>query len=108
MASNKTRIEIPKLYKQFGIHASTFCSKKSPGIFKDIHNVFTFLSNINETVHVEVFKLYPDAELPTFFTELQEKNKTIVGFKSAQKSADLCRRCNYGVFQSLQGKCNNQ
>lgn len=40
-----------------------------PHFFKNVSNTFDFLDTIDRHVHVEVKKLYSDAELPSFWTQ---------------------------------------
>jgi hypothetical protein len=42
-------------------------------------------------VHVEVRKLYPDAELPTFDTSRTDDNTMVMVYRSTRPFADLAR-----------------
>ena len=39
-------------------------------MFANATNGFEFLQSVDQEIHVEVLKLYPDAELPSFRNEL--------------------------------------
>lgn len=64
--SKETGIAVPDLIKAFGSHMFSRFAKLYPRFFKDAQNSFQFLSGIEDIIHAEVRKLYPDAELPTF------------------------------------------
>ncbi len=64
--SERTGIAAPALVHHFGKHLASVFSKKFPAFFNDCPNTFEFLKKIDNHIHVEVKKLYPDAELPKF------------------------------------------
>lgn len=64
--SLQTGIAGHKLVHQFGKHLATVFSKKFPAFFNECSGTFEFLKKIDNHIHVEVKKLYPDAELPRF------------------------------------------
>lgn len=61
-----TDIPIPDLLKTFGRHMFGQFLAKFPVFFEDLHTSFDFLPLVDSYVHLEVKKLYPDAELPAF------------------------------------------
>ena len=71
--SERTGISPAELVHTFGKHLANVFSKKFPAFFDDCKNTFEFLKKIDNHIHVEVKKLYPDAELPKFtYTEFSE------------------------------------
>lgn len=64
--SKQTGISEADLVHSFGKHLAGIFSKKFPAFFDDCPNTFEFLKKIDNHIHVEVKKLYPDAELPKF------------------------------------------
>ena len=60
-----------------------------PGFFVGVEDSFDFLSRIEEHVHAEVRKLYPDAELPTFETRRLGRGGLELIYKSKRPFADL-------------------
>ena len=64
--SQRTGIAAAVLVHNFGKHLAVVFSTKFPAFFNDCSNTFEFLKKIDNHIHVEVKKLYPDAELPTF------------------------------------------
>ena len=74
--SEKTQTEIPVLLKSFGKYLFGTFKKSYPAFLEAASNAFDFLESIEKYIHVEVRKLYPDAELPTFNT-LRPNDKTL-------------------------------
>ena len=48
-----------------------------------------FLESIERYIHPEVLKLYPEAELPAFGSDIKSKNEMILDYSSSRKLADL-------------------
>lgn len=86
--SHATSIPVPELVKAFGRHLFSQFSKLYPAFFQGIDSALQFLPRVETYIHVEVRKLYPDAELPTF--DCQEDNGTLVmTYQSKRPFADL-------------------
>lgn len=67
--SNRSGMELPDLLKAFGKYLfNTFKTSYAP-MFESSTDGFDFLERVDQEIHVEVLKLYPDAELPSFRTE---------------------------------------
>lgn len=66
--SKETNIPVPDLLKVYGEYLFTIFEKNYSIFFDGVDNLFLFLSRIEDIIHVEVKKLYPDAELPKFET----------------------------------------
>lgn len=66
--SSESGIEVVPLVKVFGEHLFGRFVELYPDFFVGVESCFDFLNLIEGHVHVEVRKLYPDAELPTFGT----------------------------------------
>jgi Haem-NO-binding len=64
--SNKTGVPVPDLVKAFGLYMFGRFHALYPGFFQGVPDALTFLSGIENIIHAEVIKLYPDAQLPKF------------------------------------------
>lgn len=64
--SEKTKIPVPDLLKAYGKYIFHTFLAGYPAFFERAINTFDFLESIDNHIHVEVKKLYPDAELPEF------------------------------------------
>jgi hypothetical protein len=87
--SEKTGAPVPELVKAFGRYLFGRFVELYPVFFKGVDGAFSFLDRIEEHVHVEVKKLYPDAELPTFETSHPDGDTMIMDYRSRRPFADL-------------------
>lgn len=87
--SNLTDTPIPNLVRTFGKHLFGRLAAGHPGFLKGVDCSFDFLQMIENHIHVEVRKLYPDAELPSFEEERPNPNQLILTYKSQRPFADL-------------------
>ena len=59
------------------------------GKFEVADDTFDFLTRIDDYIHVEVRKLYPDAQLPTFEYEFPAPDRLVLTYRSARPFAML-------------------
>ena len=64
--SNETATPPGALVRAFGRHLFSSLHKAYPKFFEGVTSAVEFLPMVESYIHVEVRKLYPDAELPTF------------------------------------------
>jgi hypothetical protein len=62
-----------------------------PKPVQEYSNAFEFISNIDNVVHPEVKKLYPEAELPTFETVSHTNDTLVMKYKSTKPLMDLAQ-----------------
>lgn len=62
-----------------------------PQFFGNKTDAFTMLEAIEGEIHVEVRKLYPDAELPTFATERSGPNHLTMVYESPRPLSAFCQ-----------------
>ncbi len=68
--SKQTNTEIEVLLHAFGRYIFDTFVDSYPIFFQNYSSSFDFLASIDNYIHVEVLKLYPDATLPRFTTEI--------------------------------------
>ena len=69
--SRRTGLGQDVLVHDFGLHLARVFAKKFSVFFDACDGTFDFLKRIDNHIHVEVKKLYPDAQLPKFtYTEI--------------------------------------
>ncbi len=89
--SEEINTPINTLLLVYGEYFFQVLADSYPASIKGIPDAFTFLSSIENHIHVEVLKLYPDAELPRFdITRLDEKTLQMV-YHSERKMAAFAR-----------------
>jgi hypothetical protein len=86
--SAETGTPVPDLLRAYGEHLFIRFSKRYPVFFQKPRSSFEFLNSVEHTVHVEVRKLYPDAELPRFRCEIDGPRMTML-YESNHAFADL-------------------
>lgn len=93
--SQKTGISVEDLVKVFGEHLLTRFVEGYPMFFESVDSCFEFLSTIENKVHVEVKKLYPEAELPTFESTIHSDNEMSLIYSSKRPFSALA----YGLIK---------
>jgi hypothetical protein len=63
-----TREPAPALLRRFGRHTMRRFAVLFPPFFRGVPDTFRFLEGIEATIHQEVLRLYPDAEVPSVRT----------------------------------------
>jgi hypothetical protein len=87
--SSKVSVEPELLLNAFGKYLFDTFLKGYPQFFSSVDNAFDFLKSIDNHIHVEVLKLYPDATLPQFNSFVEDESKMRMVYKSERKMAAL-------------------
>lgn len=87
--SAETKIGIDELLHTFGKHLFGRFVEGYPGFFEGEQNAFEFLQSVEEYIHVEVKKLYPDAELPSVIASLEAPDHLKIVYRSDRNMGDL-------------------
>ena len=93
------RTEQPKdaLMRQFGFYLAGRFSVFFPQFFTRCDTLFAFLASIDDYIHVEVKKLYPDAELPSFDVLQSDETQMSMRYRSSRKMEALAQGLIYGA-----------
>lgn len=94
--SKQTGTEIPMLLRAFGKHLYKIFETNYSQFFERVHDTFTLLERLDGHIHVEVRKLYPDAELPKFTTRRLPNGDFEMIYTSARHFQDLA----YGLIDA--------
>lgn len=87
--ADKTGAPPETLVREFGEALSDTFAREFPDFFRRAGNLFDFLTSIEDHIHVEVRKLYPDAELPTFTVESRTPARLVIVYRSPRKMGHL-------------------
>ena len=87
--SQRSQTAVPDLLRTFGEHLFSRFAQGYPSFFADVHDAFTFLSGIENIIHAEVLKLYPDAQLPRFIVEHHDATRLVLIYQSPRHFEDL-------------------
>jgi hypothetical protein len=95
--STRSGIPVPDLVKTFGLHLAKVFAAKFPSFFAECDNCFDFYKRVDDHIHVEVLKLYPDAELPKFTFDDATPNTLHLTYESTRQFSDLALGLLQGV-----------
>lgn len=87
--SEEVAVEAQVLLKAFGKYLFDTFLASYPQFFASSDNAIDFLKSIDEHIHVEVLKLYPDATLPRFKHETLADGTLCLTYESERKMAAL-------------------
>lgn len=89
--SNHTGTPQQELQRLFGKWMHEHFVHSYPAFFVDKPDALAMLAAIEDEVHVEVRKLYPDAELPRFETERMGSDALRLTYRSPRPLTDFCQ-----------------
>jgi hypothetical protein len=87
--SEDTGLTVGHLLRVFGEHLAGRFHSRFPQFFAASPTLFDFLASIDSVIHVEVRKLYHDAELPSFVVEQRDARTMTLLYRSSRHLEDL-------------------
>lgn len=87
--SRRSGIAVPDLIRSFGQHLFGRFVQAYPVFFDGVNDTFGFLAGIEDIIHAEVLKLYPDAQLPRFVVEQHDARQLVLLYQSPRHFEDL-------------------
>ena len=93
--SQQVNLPIDALLRSFGHYLFQVFTKRYSFLLAGLDNSFDLFRSIDNHIHVEVKKLYPDAELPKFEFQLVDENIMELTYQSERKLAWLA----YGLIE---------
>lgn len=85
MLSKKTNIPVQELFLLYGETLFETFIRTYKFLENKYDNTFNFLNHVHDTIHVEVLKLYPDAELPKIKVIKHSEHQMILEYTSNRK-----------------------
>lgn len=82
--SKHTNISIDNLLLAYGEHFFSIIDTSYPGLLATYKDPIEMISSIEDHIHIEVRKIYPDAELPTFTVEEKTPSSLVLNYKSSR------------------------
>jgi hypothetical protein len=82
--SANTGISIDQLLLVYAEHFFSVIETSYPGLLATYKDPIEMISSIENHIHIEVRKIYPDAELPTFIVEEKKEDSLILTYKSSR------------------------
>ena len=96
--SEFTKIPIPDLLKGFGLKLFSQLVDGYADLLGDASDSFALVSSIDNHIHIEVRKLYPDADLPKFSHERIDNETLVLTYTSERGFADVAEGLLMGCF----------
>jgi hypothetical protein len=87
--SEETGMPATELVRSFGVHLFGRFHTMFPKYFENVTSAFDFLQRVDHYIHVEVAKLYPDAELPSFECDASDPGRLHLTYRSSRPFAAL-------------------
>jgi len=97
--STVTGVAVPHLLHTFGKHLFGRFVVSYPQFFAGVGSAFAFLEHVEDYIHVEVRKLYPNAELPGFEYDTSESRRLTILYRSTRPFADLAEGLILGCIE---------
>lgn len=97
--SAQTGIAAAGLLKEFGAHLFQRFVETQPALFAEARDAFALLARVDDHIHVEVKKLYPDAELPSIVCSDGGPGRLLLTYRSPRRLADLAEGLIHGCAQ---------
>lgn len=82
--SANTNISIDDLLLVYAEHFFSVLAQSYPGLIESYKDPIEMLASIENHIHIEVRKIYPDAELPTFQVLEKTENSLVMIYKSSR------------------------
>lgn len=102
--SKRVDMPIDDLIETFGRHLFAILIGKYPDLKGEIDSALNFLETVDSTVHKQVKKLYPDAELPEFASERVSEKQLNLHYRSKRPFSILA----LGLIKGCGDYFNNQ
>ena len=104
--SERTGLEKSILLNEYGKYFFQVLLSSYPQFFQTMTEPFDFLESIENHIHVEVKKLYPDAELPSFESERLNENTLKMIYHSERKMSDFADGLIIKTLEHYKTPCN--
>jgi len=87
--SQYTDTPVPDLMRSYGRYMFATFTRSYYQFIERAPSAFSLLSSVQQYVHVEVRKLYPEAELPSFTIDQPAENHLRMRYESERRMADF-------------------
>jgi hypothetical protein len=105
--SKESDIPIPLLLKTFGTYLFHSLASAYPEFVQKTTDPLDFLEQVETYIHIEVRKLYPDAELPTFICSRPNAPTELhMIYESNRHMEDVCEGLIIGSLEHFKRNCS--
>ncbi|MEL6534315.1 MAG: heme NO-binding domain-containing protein [Bacteroidota bacterium] len=96
--SDESKVPMPDLLRAYGKHFFGVLGRSYAPMIADVKDGFELFQKLETYIHVEVRKLYPEAELPKFDTQW-EGDSLVMYYQSSRKLGDFAHGLIEGCLQ---------
>lgn len=89
--SEHSGVPIPDLLEAFGAHLFGQLAKLHPGLLGERPSLFDLLARLDDTIHPEVLRLYPRAQLPHFDVIERDAHHLVLRYDSPRRMEALAK-----------------
>ena len=101
--SELTGVSVHDLVMAYGKYLFGRLRELYPAMFDGVSCPLEFIASVETHIHVEVRKLYPDAELPSLTTERSESGGLMVTYRSTRPLAMVAEALIIGCIEHFGG-----
>ena len=102
--SQKINVGVPDLLITYGKELFKVFVKKYNSLFEGYHCTLDFLEGVNLHIHVEISKLYPNAEFPKLIFNRTSEDSMVLMYESERKLSDFGIGLIYGCAEYFNEK----
>ncbi|MFQ5631354.1 MAG: heme NO-binding domain-containing protein [bacterium] len=106
--STLTDVPVPELLRTFGKHLFGRFATLYPQFFEGIDTTFDALESVDGHIHVEVRKLYPNADFPSLECNRPEPGRMVLLYRSERPFADFAEGLIIGCAKHFEEKIDIQ
>jgi hypothetical protein len=88
-AGERLGLDPDEVVRRFGRSAIPYFHESYPELFAPHRELIPFLLTLNEIIHPEVRKLYPDALVPVFSYDRSDEHRLLMGYVSPRRLCSL-------------------
>ena len=98
LSVNETeKVEVEEIVYNFGIYLFPKLVRMAPFLIQDSNKTLDVISKVDSYIHIEVKKLYPEAELPKFKVDKLDSNYLEIEYLSEKRLEILAKGLMMGV-----------
>lgn len=104
--SERVQIPLEDLLYHYGKYAFKILGGHHKDLVKNYNDAFKLLTRVEDTIHVEVLKLYPEAELPRLDIRQLSNKKMEIIYKSQRRMSSFAKGLIDGCLEHYDEKCD--
>lgn len=87
--SDQSGLPVPDVLRHAGQHGFNHLVERHPDLVDDVDDLWTLMSRLDDVIHPEVLKLYPEATPPMFAVESSDEGSMTLRYRSPRQMCFL-------------------